>query len=216
MRGFLTPAGAISGERLAQLHAVVRDLADADLLGEVREGALHQMPVLDDVGHARRRARVVLEHLEAAVGVAHEVDAGDCHIGAERQVDAVHLAPVVRIARDELGRDEAVLEDLLLVVDVLDEPVDRGDALDAARLDDLPVGGRDDARDDVEGQDAVDRVLVGVNGEGDAEIEELAVGGARAALQRRGLEAAEALPDFLGVRRRPSRRRPEHFAVVAA
>ena len=51
------------------------------------------------------------------------------------------------------------LQDLLVVVDVVEQQVERRDALHDAALDMPPFGGREHARDHVERQDAVDRVL---------------------------------------------------------
>src|ERR1700694_5927449 len=44
---------------------------------QVRENAGHRAPVLHHVGHPGRRAQVVFEHPEVALGVADQVDARD-------------------------------------------------------------------------------------------------------------------------------------------
>ena len=155
------------------------------------------MPVLDDVADAGRRAGVVFEHQELARPVAHDVRAADVHIGAVRQVDAAHDRPVVRIAEDELGRDHPVRQDLLVVVDVVQQVVERGDALAHARLDARPVLRREHARDAVEGKDAVDRVALGIDGEGDAEVAQLRVGVRGTTLQLLQRERGEAIADRL-------------------
>jgi hypothetical protein len=61
----------------------------------------------------------------------------------------------VLTAIDDLARNDAVLEDAALVVDVLEEEVEGGDALGEAALDGGPLGGGDDARDRVVGEDAL-------------------------------------------------------------
>ena len=48
------------------------------------------------------------------------------------------------------------LQDPLLVVDVLAEEVQRGDALDEPALDRVPFVGRDDAGNEVEREDLLD------------------------------------------------------------
>ena len=90
--------------------------------------------------------------------VADDVGAADVDVGPVRQIDAAHLRAVVAVAEDQLGRDDAVPQHLLLVVDVVEQQVERGDPLEDAALDVPPVLGRQDARDHVERQDAVDRV----------------------------------------------------------
>ena len=110
-----------------------------------------------------------------------------------RHVDADDLAPEMACEHDQAARDDAVMEDLLVVVDVVDEPVESGDALAQAGLDDGPLLGRDDAGDRIEGKDALGaRRVAGVDRERHAAVEERAVrelGGAayRAPLHRRDL-----------------------------
>ena len=70
-------------------------------------------------------------------------------------------------AEDLGGRDDAVLEDLLLVVEVVEEQVERGDALDEPRLEPRPLVRRDDPRDQVEREDAFRALGVVVDGESD-------------------------------------------------
>jgi hypothetical protein len=90
---------------------------------------------------------------------------------AARRLVVAHLRAVVGIADHEFGRDHAILEDLAVVIDVLEEQIERGDALDDAGFDLRPLRRRQDTRDDVEGQDAINYVTFGVDGECDAEIE---------------------------------------------
>ena len=73
------------------------------------------------------------------------------------------------------------------MIDVVQEKVQRLDALLHAGLDLGPGVGRQNARDDIERQDAVDGVLFGIDRERDAEVEQLPLGV--------GGPLAEALPD---------------------
>ena len=67
-------------------------------------------------------------------------------------------------------------DDVLVVVDVVDELVERGEALHQPGLDRPPLLGVDDAGDDVEGPGPVDAAPVGVHGERDAHREDVEVG----------------------------------------
>ena len=73
---------------------------------------------------------------------------------------------------DDVAGDDAVVQDLPLVIDVVQEQVERGDALGQAALDDVPVGGRDDARQQIVREDALGAFVAAVDGEGDALVEE--------------------------------------------
>jgi hypothetical protein len=137
--GSSTPLGD-RAQRLIEPGPIGVDLPKAEACDQVSEGAQHQVAVLDHVGDAGWCARVVLEHQEAAVVVAHDVDAADLDIGAVRQVVADHLAAEVAVAEHEVGRHDAIVENLLVMIDVVEELVDRRDPLHDTGLDGPPVG----------------------------------------------------------------------------
>ena len=64
-------------------------------------------------------------------------------------------------AEDELPGDQPLAQDLLAVVDVVEERVERLDPLLEAALDRLPLGRRDDPGDEVERERAVARAAIG-------------------------------------------------------
>ena len=99
------------------------------------------MAVLDDVADAGWRSRVVLQNHQGAVLVSDEVGAADVDVGAMREIDALHDGTVVGIAEYEVGRDHAILDDLLVVVEIVQQEVERGDALDHARARCAPTPG---------------------------------------------------------------------------
>jgi voltage-gated potassium channel Kch len=77
---------------------------------------------------------------------------------AHRAIDAVWriesarlIAGLARMVRD-VGLAEELAQDALVVVDVLTEEVERGDALGEAGFDHFPFVGGDDARDEIEGE----------------------------------------------------------------
>jgi len=107
------------------------------------------------------------------------------HVGVLGDGDPDELRAVVGGPEDDLGRDHAVLDDALLMIDVIEEEVQGGDALDQPRLDMLPLGRRDDAREGVEGEDSLRALFVAVDREGDALLEE------------QQLEAAELLAELV-------------------
>ena len=82
--------------------------------------------------------------------------------------DAAHLAPVVAAAVEQVARHHAFGEDPALVVDVLEEQVDRRQALREAADERAPLGGGDDPGQQVERKDPLGALLVAVDGEGDA------------------------------------------------
>ena len=87
------------------------------------------------------------------------------------------------IAEDDVGRNGAVGEDAAGAVDVVDEGVDRHALCSRPCRQIGPFAGGEDARDDVERDDPLGRVLVAIDGEGDAEAAEGGFGGLLAAVE---------------------------------
>ena len=87
-------------------------------------------------------------------------------------------------AQHELLRNHAVLEDLLVVVDVVDEQIQR---LESAASSPCSIrahsSAADDPRNDVEGKDLLRPLRVAVDAEGDPHAEQEALGSRLAAMQ---------------------------------
>jgi hypothetical protein len=89
-------------------------------------------------------------------------------IDAARRLEADHLRQEGFVALDQLARDAARLDDLLLVVDVVEEGVEGDDPLLDALGELAPVSAGNDAGDDVEGDELFGAVGVSVDREGNA------------------------------------------------
>ncbi len=94
-----------------------------------------------------------------------------------------HDRPKIGVAEDQIGGDDAIPEDLLLVIEVVEQEIEGGDPLDDPALDMLPFRCREHAWDRVERQDAVDRVGLGIDREGDPQIVERLLGADDAPLE---------------------------------
>ena len=111
--------------------------------------AHHHLAVFKHVRHAGRHAQVILEYIKFAGTRTHDIDASDVCVDIARYGDALHLGAVLCIAKHLLGRHRASAHDVLFVIDVVNEQVERLYALTQPLLQGLPFGSRDDARDDV-------------------------------------------------------------------
>src|SRR5450432_3077955 len=167
---------------------------------EFGKQAHHHFAVLEHVRDAGGNAQIVLEHEKFAGAVAHDVDAGDVSVNAPGHVDALHLRTVLRVAENLLGRDQARFEYLLVVVNVVDECIERANALLQAALEPDPLLERQDARHDIEGDQSLCTFFLPVHGEGNADAVEQGIRfGALLRQPRRGL-ASEPLGIALVVR----------------
>src|SRR5579862_8117844 len=82
---------------------------------------------------------------------------------------ARHLRLITWIAEDDVAWDHAAFEDLLGAVNIGEEEIKGAHALHEARLEPLPFGAADRARNDIEGDQPFGRVLVAVDGKGNAD-----------------------------------------------
>ena len=116
-------------QRIEQPAAVVVDRADCRALEQLRKRLLHQLPILQHVRHAGRAAQIVFEHVVLAVGIAHQVGARDVapHAARRLQADAL-LAEALAVATTCSGSTPSRTTSLL-VVQIVDQHVQRGDSL---------------------------------------------------------------------------------------
>ncbi len=141
---------------------------------EFGEQPHHHLAVLEHVRHPGRHPQVVLEHVVLALAGTNDVDAGDVRVDPARHVHALHLAPELRVAEDAVPRDNAGVEDRLIVIDVVQERVERLYALPQAAVEHLPFRRGNDPRNDVERNQPLGSAVLAVYGERDAHAMECA------------------------------------------
>ena len=93
-----------------------------------------------------------------------------------RYGDALHLGAVLRIAKHLLGRHDASTHNILFVIDVVNEQIERLHALTQPLLQGLPFGSRDDARDDVKRNQPFSTRFAAIDREGDTNPAEHQIG----------------------------------------
>ncbi len=136
----------------------------------------HHLAVFEHVGDTGRHPQVVLEHAELPVTITNHIDAADVRVDVVRYVDALHLAAILGVAENLVGRNDTGLEDLLLVVDVGDKRIQRADTLLDASLQLRPFVRGKDPRHDIERDQPLGTRVLPIDGEGDAEPMEQCVG----------------------------------------
>lgn len=106
---------------------------DPVLLKQFREHAHHGLAVFQHVGDPGRGARVVLQHIEFVLADANEVGAYNMGIDTPWRGEADHLRQEGLVLYDEVGGYAAGPNDLLTMIDVVQEGVERAHALVDAR-----------------------------------------------------------------------------------
>ncbi len=170
--GILDVLRGHAAQRFQEQVRIVVDGADRLVGEELREEPHHHLAVLQHVGDPGGRAQVVLEHVVLAVGVLHDVHARDVRVDAAGHFDADHLLAELRVAGDLLVRDLARPQDLLVMVDVAQEPVERGHALAHSLREPVPLRARNHMRNDIERDEALGARGFPINGERDADAVE--------------------------------------------
>ena len=103
---------------------------------------------------------------------------GACNMAPDLpwRIDAHALRTIESGGAYHFGRDDAIFQDLLVVVDIVDEFVQDMDALLEAALDHIPLGGAHDARDQIERKDALGAGSLAIHVERDAHLQQRALG----------------------------------------
>ena len=178
--GFCRGGGAGVTQGFEQQVRVVRNRRHAVHVEEFGEQPHHHLAVFQHVTHTAGHTQVVFQHVKLAhtvcIGGPHNVDAGNLRIDVARHRDADHLGPELGVLQDLLSRDHPGLDDFLAVVHVVQEMVQRCDALHQALLHGGPFVGGQHARDQVKRNQALGAGIVfplgPIHGKGDADAPE--------------------------------------------
>ena len=131
-------------------------------------------------------------------------------VNVVRDFLAVHLRAEHRILKHQIFGHDAGLENLTAAVNVLDVGVDGFDALLETAPQQVPFLGRDDARNDIEGDQAFLRLGIAIDGKGDADAAEQQLGFAAAEIEDVGFDFGQPLRQF-GIGRPHVVPSPIHF-----
>jgi hypothetical protein len=203
--GAFLALGSDAAQVLQQHVGVVLDRTYRARGEQFRKQAHHHPAILEHVGNAGRHAQVVLQHVVLACTGAHQVNACDVRVNAAGNVHAGHLAPILRVAQHPFRRNGAGLEYLLVVIDVGEEKIERAHALLQPGLENAPLVRRNDARNDVERNQALGSSVFAIHGKGDSDAMECAFGLVPFLCNARTIGALEASrrmpgngPDYAG------------------
>ena len=138
--------GAGRGHRaqvVEQQVGIVVDGRDAVAREQLGKQAHHHLAVFQHVGHAGGHAQIVFQHIELALAGPHDVDPGNVGVDVGGHLDALHFGAVLGVLVNLRGGNHAGLDDVLAVIDIVDEHVQRLDALHQARSATAPIRGRE-------------------------------------------------------------------------
>ena len=154
------------------------------------EYPLHHAAILEYVADPRRRSKIVLQHEELPIGPSNEVDPSDVHENTFARPNAVELFQVAGRAKDHRLGDAPFLDDSLTVVEVRQKHVEGRHPLDQPPLDLVPGSTGNHARNQVEREDLLLPLGIGIDRKRHPSAEQSALG---EPLPRVELEPAQLL-----------------------
>jgi hypothetical protein len=166
--GLMAVAEGHRPQRGEQLLGIVGDRQDAHGREQFRGQPHHDLAVLEDVGHARRRADIVLEDIEILLAHPDEIDAGNVGMHAPGQLQPLRHGDELAVHQDLLFGDDAGAADFALAIGVRQEGVEGAHALRQPLVKELPLVMGDDARNDVERDRRLGPFGRAIGAEGDA------------------------------------------------
>jgi len=196
-----------------QLRGIMVDGQYLAGVKDFREDSRHHQPVFQNIGDAAGRAHVIFQNVVLArFGVANQIDPANVRENPSRNLHIHHLAKKMRAGVNQRPRKLAVLQDALLAVDVLQEKIQRHDALRQAAVDSLPFRIRNNAGNQVEGKEPLGASAVAVDRKGDALDQEGKVGQLAPFLELLAGHGGEFL-EYIDIRRPRLAARTEHLVV---
>ncbi|MCY1172088.1 hypothetical protein D9M73_122170 [compost metagenome] len=94
-----------------------------------------------------------------------------------RRANTRNFRPKLRIAEDQIGRQYPIAQDPPFAINVMQERVDRLDALYQPLRKSRPFAGQKDPRHDVERDDAFAGIAIAIDGKGNTQLSKGCLGG---------------------------------------
>ena len=174
--GSATPVGRDAAQIVEQHVGIVVHGRDAVRGEELGKEAHHHLAVLEHVRDARGHAQVVLEHAELARHRRARCRCRRCGRRCRRGRRRLASPGGIASCTAPVRGDDARFQDLLVVVDIVNEGVQSSNALLQAAFETDPLFQGNDARHDVEGDEAFGALFLTVDGEGDSHAVKQGIG----------------------------------------
>src|SRR5207248_2622330 len=170
--GVRFPRGRDVTQNIEELLAIIFHWPDTVLREEIWKNPAHHLPILDDIGNAGWAARIVLQHEKITVAIADQIGAANVDVDILRDIEMHELRAEVRSLPNVIFWNHAIAQNGLIVIDVVQEKIERGNSLLQTALDLFPFLSGNNSRDEIEGENPLSALSVAVNREGDALAQE--------------------------------------------
>src|SRR6267154_3148184 len=155
-------------QHLEELLRVMFDRAHTDSFEHRSERPFHRSPILQHVAHSGWTSPIILQNHPFSFVASDQVRATNVDVNILWDLKVDELAPEMFPGKDIRWRYNAVLNNFLLVINIVEEKIERGDALGQAPLEMLPLACRYDSWDEIERKNFLRPAGVPINIKGDA------------------------------------------------
>src|SRR5215831_14087572 len=154
------------------MAGIIPDRTHVAVIEDLWKRTLHDFPILQDIGNPGRAAQVVFEDVIPAILVSHKICSDDMAPYSSRWFKT-HTRLAERLGgKNQIGRDDSILQDLLLAIDIVDKHIQRMNALTQTSIDRFPLISGHNPRDDVEWENLFRACLITINVEGNSRAEQ--------------------------------------------
>src|ERR1043166_3958537 len=164
-------------QHMQQLARILIHRVNSRRFKHLREGSFHHPAVFQDIRNSRGTPQVIFEDVNLTVAIPDEIRAGDMAPDALRRVETHTFLAKRPGGLDEILGHYLIFDDLLLVINIVDEKIERIDSLLESLFNPIPFCGFNYARDDIEWKDLFCGRVIAVHIEGDTGLQQQALRG---------------------------------------
>src|SRR5262245_22184805 len=124
--------------------------AHADGFKHRGESSFHRTTIFQNVADAAWATAIIFEHHVLPLVIADQVRAADVNVNILRHLEVHELAAKMFSRKDVVRGNNTLLDDSLLVINVVEEKIERRDALRQTAFEKFPFLRRNDSRDEIE------------------------------------------------------------------
>ena len=139
--------------------------------------------------------QIILQHIVIAVVVTDKINTRDMGVDAAVEFDALHAGLVLLVGQHLLGRNDAGLEDMLFMIDIVQEGIEGRDPLADPLIQHLPLTSRNDAGHIIKRDQALGAFLIAIDIEGDTYAVKQQIGFFALLLDLLGICLVQPLPE---------------------
>jgi hypothetical protein len=121
---------------------------------QTRKGIFDNLAIGQHIRNTTRYTQVIFQHHKASITHTYQIRSNDRGIDVAWHAYALHLTAKMAAGIDHFAGQGTVVENVLFVIDVLQKHIQRGNALNQALFDLVPLGAGNDPWQQIVGKDA--------------------------------------------------------------